>query len=406
MRPPDRLGRRGQPIAVLAMLLVSWIGARMMIIGDTGPKPAIAHSTVLQQFRSLPAAAPALSDDADLSGAGPPATAVATMVQTSGPQTGILPAADQSAIGPRERLPAPAPIVPTLASPVVPIAVPAPAPIRPLAPTSTSPPAYSPQIAAGHQLLWMAALAQVSAPDPAQRRAPDPAAPRHCARGCWSADGWLMLRRGGLGINLPGAGLPGAGLPSGTYGASQAGAVIRYRLAPSSPLRPAVYLRATSALAQRRSEELAAGLSLRPLPRLPVAAMVEARLAQTQTGAIVRPAAALVSEFPPLDLPLGLRAEAYVQAGYVGGRYATAFVDGQARLDRHVIRAGRIELRAGAGGWGGAQRGAQRLDLGPTAILAVPLGPVGARISADWRFRIAGRAAPASGPALTLSAGF
>ena len=40
------------------------------------------------------------------------------------------------------------------------------------------------------------------------------------------------------------------------------------------------------------------------------------------------------------------------------------------------------------------------------ATLAVPLGSGGGRLTADWRFRVAGNAAPASGPALTLSAGF
>ncbi|MFM5886180.1 MAG: hypothetical protein ACKOQ3_12805, partial [Novosphingobium sp.] len=222
----------------------------------------------------------------------------------------------------------------------------------------------------------------------------------------WSADAWLLLRRGGNGFNLPGSGLPGANLPVGAYGASQAGAVIRYRLAPSSPQRPSLYLRATTALHAPRGEELAAGFSARPLARVPLAAMAEVRATRTLTGTIVRPAAALVSEFPPLDLPLGLRGEAYVQGGYVGGRGATAFVDGQGRLERRLMSAGRWQLRAGAGTWGGAQKGAKRLDVGPTATLEMPLGPVGGRIAADWRFRVAGNAAPTSGPAITLSAGF
>jgi hypothetical protein len=113
------------------------------------------------------------------------------------------------------------------------------------------------------------------------------------------------------------------------------------------------------------------------------------------------------TEMPPVNLPLGTRAEFYGQAGYVGGNFATAFADGQVRIDRRIIHLGRGELRAGGSAWGGAQKGASRLDVGPTATLGMPLGgTAGARLALDWRFRIAGNAMPTSGPALTLSAGF
>jgi hypothetical protein len=109
----------------------------------------------------------------------------------------------------------------------------------------------------------------------------------------------------------------------------------------------------------------------------------------------------------PVDLPLRARAEFYGQAGYVGGNFASAFADGQVRVDRRVLQLGRGELRAGGGAWGGAQKGASRLDVGPTATLGMPVGDsAGARLGLDWRFRVAGNATPTSGPALTLSAGF
>jgi hypothetical protein len=121
----------------------------------------------------------------------------------------------------------------------------------------------------------------------------------------------------------------------------------------------------------------------------------------------VRPAAFAYTELPPLELPHGARAEFYGQAGYVGGDFASAFADGQLRVDGRLLRLGRGELRAGGGAWGGAQKGASRLDIGPTATLGVPMGgTAAARVGVDWRFRVAGNAAPASGPALTLSAGF
>ncbi|QQN74815.1 hypothetical protein [Croceicoccus sp. YJ47] len=107
-----------------------------------------------------------------------------------------------------------------------------------------------------------------------------------------------------------------------------------------------------------------------------------------------------------MSLPLGIEAESYVQAGYVGGRDATAFADGQIRLSREIVRAGRTAVRAGAGAWAGAQSGAARVDVGPTVAALVPVGPGFARIAVDWRQRVAGDAEPGSGPVLTLSAGF
>lgn len=222
----------------------------------------------------------------------------------------------------------------------------------------------------------------------------------------WSGDAWLLWRPGGNGFNAPGAGLPGAIVPSGFYGGSQAGAVLRYRLAPASAWRPMLYLRAASGIERPRGEEVALGFAFRPLKRVPVAAMIEGRATRTMTGTIVRPAAALVTELPPARLPGGLRGEAYLQAGYVGGRDATGFVDGQARIEMPLASLGTARLRAGGGAWGGAQRGAKRLDLGPTATLEIPLGGATSRLAADYRFRVAGGAAPGSGPAVTVSVGF
>ncbi len=188
--------------------------------------------------------------------------------------------------------------------------------------------------------------------------------------------------------------------------------MLRYRLAPDNANggdahKLTAYLRASAALNGTREQELALGLSARPLGNFPVVAMAELRAARSVMGTRLRPAAALVTELPPLRLPAGLRAEAYAQAGYVGGAGATGFIDGQLRLDRKLFDLGRHELRAGAGAWGGAQRGASRVDLGPSASVVLRLGDAAsARLAMDWRFRVAGKAAPASGPAVTLSAGF
>ena len=50
--------------------------------------------------------------------------------------------------------------------------------------------------------------------------------------------------------------------------------------------------------------------------------------------------------------------------------------------------------------------GSQRLDIGPTAGGTLRVGKASLRLSADWRFRIAGNASPGDGPALTLSTAF
>jgi hypothetical protein len=153
--------------------------------------------------------------------------------------------------------------------------------------------------------------------------------------------------------------------------------------------------------------QLALGLSARAVPGLPVALMGEGRVQQSATATRMRPAIALVSELPPQRLPLGMEAEFYGQAGWVGGRDPTGFFDAQLTADRPLVDAlPGTELRAGAGAWSGGQRGAARLDLGPRLALRTTVSGVPARLAFDWRFRVAGRALPGSGPTLTLAAGF
>lgn len=212
-----------------------------------------------------------------------------------------------------------------------------------------------------------------------------------------SADAWLFWRDGSNGAVTPGV---------STYGRSQAGAVLRYRLFPPHSLLPTAYARATRTLEGSRQGEVAAGLSLRPLPRVPLTIAAEARVTETAAGREVRPAGFAVTQIPPVTLPLGLRGEAYLQGGYVGGDFETAFVDGQAKIDRRLAHIGDSEVRLGVAAWGGAQKGASRLDVGPSASVAFKLGEAPSRIAVDYRLRVAGAAAPASGPAVTFSAGF
>ncbi len=220
----------------------------------------------------------------------------------------------------------------------------------------------------------------------------------------WSADGWLLVRAG----DQPPALVAGAA----AYGGSQAGAVVRYAFAPASALRPQAYVRVSGALGNRvRQNEAALGLMVRPLRGLPVAVLGEWRLQEQSGQTRTRPVVMAVTELPPLRLPLGIEAEAYAQGGWAGGRGATPFYDLSASLQRRVMRPllG-AQVSAGGGVWSGGQRGAARLDVGPRIELRTMVGPpsrrIGVRVGVDWRFRVAGRAEPGSGPALTVAAGF
>lgn len=219
-----------------------------------------------------------------------------------------------------------------------------------------------------------------------------PSAPRR-----WSMDLWALWRED---TTTPIT----SGRPS--YGRSQAGAVLRYRLAPSSGHAPQLHLRATRALDGASETDLAAGVSARLLPAVPLRFAAEARVSETDSGTEMRGAAYAITELPPVELPAGITGEAYVQGGYVTGQFATAFVDGQARITRELAGTENFRLTAGGVAWGGAQDDAQRLDIGPSAGVSFQVGQARGRISADYRFRVAGDAEPASGPALTLTAGF
>lgn len=280
-----------------------------------------------------------------------------------------------------------------------------------------------PQIAAGHQLLWAAALAHMPMPraveqalkpsvdsDPSFAGAdqvsnpalpPEPAAGR---KDHWSLDGWGFWREGSNASAISQGRVP-------IYGASQIGASLRYRLLPGSRRDPLLYGRAYRALVSNGETELAAGFAVRPVPELPVRAYAELRYTDNAFGHQLRPAVFAVTELPAVGLPFGLSAEAYGQAGYVGGDDPTPFADGQvivsrelAKFDLTSMAPARVSL--GAGAWGGAQNDAARLDLGPSVRLDLTLGRTPARVSVDWREQVAGDAAPGSGLAATLSTRF
>lgn len=225
------------------------------------------------------------------------------------------------------------------------------------------------------------ALPQELPATPARDPAPRPgAAP-------WSGSAWLIAR-GGAGL--------GAGPQGGQLGGSQAGARIAYHVAD----RIALIGRVAAPL-QGPGSEAALGFEWRVAPQLRV--VTEQRIAIDGAGG--GPAFGVVGGIGPTALR-GFRLEAYGQAGVIGRDRGIYYADGAARIEAPVVRRGKVTMGVGVGAWGAAQTGAERLDLGPTLGLKLPMGSRSARLTLDWRARVAGGAAPGSGPALAIGTDF
>ncbi|MET0248427.1 MAG: hypothetical protein ABW164_01715 [Sphingobium sp.] len=210
----------------------------------------------------------------------------------------------------------------------------------------------------------------------------------------WQLGAWAFWRSG--------SGAAPLATQGGRLGGSQVGARLDYDLTPDWAGRLAPYARITSALDRPASPEAAAGLAWQPSRRVPISLLAERRISLGKGG---RNANALfvVGGFGPTPLAQGFHAEAYGQAGMVGFSRRDLVVDGKLALLRAFSRA---PLSAGFSLSGGAQPGVSRLDIGPEIRLRLPLPRANARLSAEWRQRVAGQAAPGSGLAVTLASDF
>ncbi|MGQ0661151.1 hypothetical protein [Sphingosinicella sp.] len=205
----------------------------------------------------------------------------------------------------------------------------------------------------------------------------------------WSGSAWLLARREG-GVALA---------PRGTLGGSQAGARLLYRLNDDASRPLALSVRAYVPIRRATGAEAAIGFDWRPIARAPIHLLVERRQRLGREG---RSTFSLtVYGGGSADLGRGWRLEGYAQTGVVGARSRDGFVDGSVRLSHRI---GPVE--GGGGLWGAAQPGASRLDIGPHVSLPIRAHGASLRLSAEYRFRIAGDAVPSSGPALTLGADF
>lgn len=208
----------------------------------------------------------------------------------------------------------------------------------------------------------------------------------------WSGSAWLFVRRGGarqLAAN-------------GLLGGSQIGARITYRLNRDTRRPLSLSGRFYVPLGSIEGAEAALGVEWKPVAWIPVRLLAERREAIGREG---RSAFALMAHggIGGQPLPGGWRLDAYGQAGVVDTHARGLFADGSARISRPVDK---DRINIGAGLWAAAQPGVSRVDIGPHASVRLPAIMRNIRLEADWRFRIAGDAAPSSGPSLTLAADF
>lgn len=220
----------------------------------------------------------------------------------------------------------------------------------------------------------------------------------------WSIYAWSLVRPSGGDAALA---------PVGQYGGSQAGLILRYAIGGGASAL-SLYARATSALARGDDRTMALGVSARPFAKIPVDLAVERRLSLVD-GQPDRFAAMVVAGGGASLARSQLRVEAFGQAGLVGLADRQGFFDLQMLAAREVSTRDRHSVSVGGGIWAGGQqqpdaadrkRWVYRVDMGPRAALAVPLGDSQMMVALDWRQRIDGNARPASGAALTLSTGF
>lgn len=192
--------------------------------------------------------------------------------------------------------------------------------------------------------------------------------------------------------------------PAAQYGGSQSGLIATYRLTSLDQPDLAALVRVAASPRQSQNQppenEVAIGLRWRPIKELPVTVSAERRLRINSADQTVLYVAGSLDK---LSLDNNIAARGFVQAGIVPGKNPNIFYDANLRLEHKLLRTPKAELHFGTGIWSGGQRGASRIDVGPSIGMNLSKR---IDISADWRFRVAGNARPGNGPAVTISTGF
>ena len=290
-----------------------------------------------------------------------------------------------------------------------PPAIPAPAPEGPsvtaAAPAATSVPGFDLAVSAYAQLargnrraadaLFSAALAAgTDAP-----QASEWARAQRQLRRRWSGDAYALFRDAGL------AG-PTA---SPVLGGGQSGASLSYRIDPLAPRPLAVFGRIYAAhdannAIDPRSAQAAIGVRWQMRPGISIAAeRLVAIGADTRSDWNLRVAAGGERRLGRIGI------DGYAEAGARGN--GDLYAGGEAHALVGLGAVGPVQLAAGPGVWGSIQSAADvvgRVDIGAgiTARLPAGVAVTGVAVTGTWRWRVAGNAAPGSGPALTVGMAF
>jgi hypothetical protein len=216
-----------------------------------------------------------------------------------------------------------------------------------------------------------------------------PGLPPTNPRNRFSGSAWALMRSDGAPSLASG----------GQLGGSQIGMRLFFTPGPDAL---AITARVSAPLAQPAGREAAIGIALRGRN---VGLIAEQRFALDKGGRDA-PAIFAYGGVSDVKLPGGLRLDGYAQAGVVGIKNPAAFIDGAVRVERTIVTAERASLGIGGGAWGGAQPGASRIDVGPQIVAHIATAKTNLRVSAEWRQRVAGNAAPPSGPSVTIGFDF
>lgn len=190
--------------------------------------------------------------------------------------------------------------------------------------------------------------------------------------------------------------------PGAQYGGNQSGVI--GTIDPfGAPNRGLSLLARGSMTPDSAEREVALGVRWRPDNDWPLTLSAERRF---RANAPDRFAAYLAGGVDALTLYRRWSLDAFGQAGYVTGQSGGSFFDVQARAMYPLPQILNIPLSAGIGAWAGGQKGAQRVDVGPTIATKIDTGPINLLIQLDWRMRAAGNAEAKNGLALTVSTGF
>ncbi len=105
----------------------------------------------------------------------------------------------------------------------------------------------------------------------------------------------------------------------------------------------------------------------------------------------------------------GVAIDGYAETGVVSGSVATGYAAAQLRAGYPVAVTPALTLSPGGGVWSSierARRTTDRVDAGPGIRLHWSRARLPIDVAVDYRFKVAGNAAPGSGVAVTLGTGF